>query len=121
MFELTNGFYKSFLSKEIKIWFELPGFELTDIDCIYICEEIPCFLISNNNDSSIRCVRMCVLLLGTKLRNWREWEQRLLLILISSLCLSNQQKCLLQWKLAKTFENVHCHNSNKTRGYFSYR
>ena len=28
MFELTNGFYKSFLSKEIKIWFELAN-----IDC----------------------------------------------------------------------------------------
>ena len=34
MFELKNAFYKRFLSKEIKIWFELPGFELTDFDCI---------------------------------------------------------------------------------------
>ena len=31
MFELTNGFYKSFLSKEIKIWFELAKVRITGV------------------------------------------------------------------------------------------
>ena len=31
MFELTNGFYKSFLSKGIKIWFELAKVRITGV------------------------------------------------------------------------------------------
>ena len=31
MFELTNGLYKSFLSKEIKIWFELAKVRISGV------------------------------------------------------------------------------------------
>ena len=31
MFELTNGFYKGFLSKGIKIWFELAKVRITRV------------------------------------------------------------------------------------------